>query len=248
MQFHGIGGEEHSAQAHHVTKCMHDHSHYKMESEISKGTASSAKAQAAQPAQSQPEGQLSLAAWMERSLSKGKSLLRSIWGSNELSSVGEAGDRAGQAQVLAQLGESREADGRGRNATGHENRQPDEAQAVQASRISQAAAAVPGPRVEEAVMPRTGENGGQEENLLRRIRVRFKDIAGHLTGHLRREAFSPRTKSSLEMKQERPKEERRKPARQKRDAVEIDSYRMEESYLLDSYDSRGGYRKLSTKK
>ena len=34
----------------------------------------------------------------------------------------------------------------------------------------------------------------------------------------------------------------------RRDAVEIANYHVEESYLLDSYDRKGGYSKISTKK
>ena len=81
MQFHGIGREEHSAQSHRVTTCMHDHSHFKMETGAARAASASANAQSQQV--SQGEGQLSLSAWLEKRFAKGKGLLRSIWGSSE---------------------------------------------------------------------------------------------------------------------------------------------------------------------
>ena len=248
MQFHGIGREEHSAQAHHVTTCLHDHSHYKMEADVSKAAANAARAQSQQVTQAQGEGQLSLSAWLDNYLSKGKNLLRSIWGSSEVSPVGEAGTRSGQEQVLAQISDSRETDNRGAVATGQESHQIESLQTVNTVRAAGAAAAVAPPRTQEAYGPAAAqEKVGQEENLWRKIRVRFKDITGHLTGHLKGNAFNAQTRSALPDRKV-PVRETRKPVRTRKDAVEIDSYRVEESYLLDSYDRTGSYSRLTTKK
>lgn len=246
MQFHGIGGEEHSSHTHQVTTCMHDHSHYKTESGAK--AANAARAQSQQAAQVQGEGQLSLSAWLDRYLSGGKKLLRNIWGSSEVSPAGETGTQFGQEQALAQIGDSRETDSRGAAATGQESRQADGAQTLHGAGIEGAASAVEPPRIQEVYGASSArEEDGQEENLWRKIRVRFKDIAGHLTGHLKGNAFQAGTKSSLPEKKV-PVREVRKTARSRNDVVEIDSYRVEESYLLDSYDRKGGYSKLSTKK
>lgn len=252
MQFQGIGRDEHSAQAHHVTKCMHDHSHYKMESESSRGASPVPKAQEVQAAQAQGEGQMSLSAWLDRYLSKGKGLLRSIWGGGEIM-PGEAGGTAGQAQT---------EDGLRTQATVTRSNAADPLQMQSASTLSaeqasqtvspamaaQAAAAVPNSAPEPSHVTAAQAVGAQEEGLWRRVKVRFKDIAGQLAGHLRGKAFTPRKKSFFQMEQEPRKEEPRKTARAKKDALEIDSYRVEESYLLDSYDRKGGYSRLSTKK
>ena len=108
MQFHGIGNEEHSAEAHHVTKCMHDHSHFKREADMSKAAASMARSQSME-AQQQNQGQFSLSAWLDNYLSRGKSLLKGFWSGGGTAVPGEAGNQSGQEQVLAQIGESREA-------------------------------------------------------------------------------------------------------------------------------------------
>lgn len=246
MQFHGIGGEEHSSHTHQVTTCMHDHSHSKTGGGAK--AASAARAQSQQAAQVQGEGHLSLSAWLDRYLSGGKKLLRNIWGSSEVSPAGETGTQSGQEQVLAQIGDSRGTEGGGTAATEQESRQADSAQALHGAGIERAASAVEPPRIQEVYGAGSArEEDGQEENFWRKIRVRFKDIAGHLTGHLKGNAFQAGTKSSLPEKKV-PVREVRKPTKTRKDAVEIDSYRVEESYLLDSYDRKGGYSKLSTKK
>jgi hypothetical protein len=84
--------------------------------------------------------------------------------------------------------------------------------------------------------------------MLRRIRVRFKDIAGQLTGHLRGNTSRFQAKKSFQPKQAITREEPQKTVKPRRDAVEIANYHVEESYLLDSYDRKGGYSKISTKK
>ena len=247
MQFHGIGREEHSAQAHHVTTCMHDQSQYKLGGGMSKAASASAGAQNQQIGV-QGDGQLSLSAWLEKYLSKGKGLLRSIWGSSEISQAGEPGDKSGQAQMMAQIGDSRETDTQGRGGSGQENLQPDVSRMLSASHVAQAAAAVPQPRVQSEPQAAAQTVGGQEDNLWRKIKVRFQDITGQLTGHRRQREACTQTRSSFQMQQERPREQSAKAKKPRRDALEIDSCRIEESYLLDSYDRKGEYSRISTKK
>lgn len=212
--------------------------------------ASSASAKAQQVSQNQGEGQFSLSAWLEKNLSKGKGLLRSFWGSSQVSQAGEPGDKSGQAQMMAQIGDSRESDAQGRLAFGQESLPPDVSRTLSASHVAQAAAAAPQPRIQEDSQAAAAAQatGGQEDNLWRKIKVRFQDITGQLTGHRRQREARTQTRSSFQMQQERPREQSARAKKPRRDALEIDSYRVEESYLLDSYDRKGEYSKISTKK
>ncbi len=252
MQFHGIEGGEHSAEMHHVTKCMHDHSHFKTEADVSKA-ASAAKSQSMQATEQQGQGQFSLSAWLDSHLSRGKSLLKGFWSGGGTAVPGEAGSQTGQEQVLAQISESAEA-GRaaaasaGPGTPAAASPQADLSQAVHVSRAAQAA--VPGAqsRAQEASQAGAGQESGAQEGMWRRIRVRFKDIAGQLTGHLRGNTSRFQAKKSFQPKQAVTREEPQKTVKPGRDAVEIANYHVEESYLLDSYDRKGGYSKISTKK
>ena len=73
------------------------------------------------------------------------------------------------------------------------------------------------------------------------MKVKFYSIAGQLLGR-----FSNR--NSLQSKQEKPKEDRRKHSTYRQDDVEIDCILTDDSYLMDSYDRKGEYSKLSVKK
>ena len=75
-----------------------------------------------------------------------------------------------------------------------------------------------------------------------------ENIAGQLAGHLPGNFFRFQGKNSFQSRQGAPKEEPRPSARRRRDRVELNSYHTEESYLLDSYDRKGEYSRLSTKK
>ncbi len=252
MQFHGIGNQEHTVQAHHVTNCMYDHTHSKTEA----GSKIGAGAQSQQTAAQQPEGQLSLSAWLDKYLSRGKGLLKGIWNGGESVPVREAGDRTGQEQVLAQINHSRDMDSAGQNTAlpAGDNYPKDSSQAqlsqtVHVTRAAQAAASVVQDQSKEAsqAVSMAEEKAGQE-GVWRKIRVRFKDIAGQLTGHLRGNTSKFQAKRSFQAKQAITREEASKTVKTKKDAVEIKKYHVEDSYLLDSYDRKGGYSKISTKK
>lgn len=246
MQFHGIGNEKHSAEVHHVTKCIYDHDH----SKPGAGASAVKTQQAAQQSQ-QSQEPFSLFAWMDNYLSRGKSLLKGVWSGGD-TAPGEIGKQSGQEQVLAQISESREAGDSGavdRNPAvrAADMQQPDPSQAVHVSRAAQAASPAAAPREQEAAQTVDAAREDQER-MWRRIRVRFKDIAGQLAGHLRGNTSRFQAKRSFQPKQTITRGEPEKNVKSKRDAVEIDKYHVEESYLLDSYDRKGGYSKLSTKK
>ena len=91
--------------------------------------------------------------------------------------------------------------------------------------------------------------GGRQETLWRKMKVRFKDITGQLAGHLPKK-FSGflQTRNSFQARQQKPKQDLRKHSKYREDKVEIDCVLTDDSYLLDSYDRKGEYSKLSTKK
>lgn len=253
MQFNGIGSG-HNTNTHYVTECMHDHSHYKKTGASSGGAFSGANNTQAMQAAEQ-EGQFSLSAWLEKALGNGKRLLRAVWGGNETVSMGEAGEKSGEAQVLAQIREDSASEGISANVTGQENHQPDTSQTLHTPQIAAAASAIAHPQSEEnyAYDSESEVIGGQQDALWKKVKVKFKDVAAQLSGYLTRR-FSPKksakfqSRNSFQAKREQQKEDLRKVGKHHRDVVEIDHARIEDTYLLDSYDKRGEYSKLSTNK
>lgn len=253
MQLDGVGSGGHSANMHHVSECMHEHSHYKPVGGAARAGGANG---AVQPQQTPQEGQLSLSAWMEKMLGKGKGLLKGIWGSNDTAASGEAGDKSGASQTLAQIREDAGAEGISANVSGQNNQQPDlsgsaVSQVPHTPQVAAAATAVVPPQTmqENPYFSAVQNAGGEQDNLWQKIKVKFKDVAGQLTGHLPRK-FSGffQTKNSFQPKQEPPKQDLRKHSKFRRDEVEIDCVLTDDSYLLDSYDRKGEYSKLSAKK
>ncbi len=85
------------------------------------------------------------------------------------------------------------------------------------------------------------DTGKQKQTAWEKVRVRFQALTGQLAGR-----FAGR--NSFETKQQKPKEDLRKHSRYKQDDLEIDCILTDDSYLLDSYDRKGEYSKLSPKK
>ncbi len=82
-----------------------------------------------------------------------------------------------------------------------------------------------------------------------RLRAKVKGVAGQLTGKLAGRFFRFQEKNSFQAKSEqRPNEDLRKRSKYRKDEVEIDCILTDESYLMDSYDRKGEYSRLSTKK
>ena len=251
MHLNGVGSDGHGTHVHRVTECMHEHEHFRKEGSMSGGASSGTAAQAP-PSVGQQEGQLSLSAYMEKLLGNGRRLLKGIWGSNETASAGEAGDRSGEAQVLAQIREDGTAEGIGASVAGQSGHQQDASRQVpHTPQVAAAATAVTAPRnVQDNPYFAAVENiGGRQDTIWQKVKVRFKDITGQLAGHLpKRFSGFLQTKNSFQAKQERPKQDLRKRSKYRRDEVEIDCVLTDDSYLLDSYDRKGEYSKLSTKK
>ena len=85
------------------------------------------------------------------------------------------------------------------------------------------------------------DTGKQKQTAWDKVRVRFQSLAGQLTGR-----FSG--KNSFQTGQQKPKQDLRKTSRYHQDDLEIDCILTDDSYLLDSYDRKGEYSKLSPKK
>lgn len=248
MQFNGIE-QEHNRGMHHVTNCIHDHSHYKLEGELHSAAASAAKQQAVQPAGQKQEGELSLSAWLEKNLNRGKRLLQGIWGSSEVPGAGEAGDKTGEAQVLAQLGEEDSPDRGNVHAAGAGSSAQGAVPALHTPQIAAAGTSVPLQEIQSnPYFSALQEDGNQSKTMLQKMRVKFKDITGRLTGHLPGKFFGAGKKGNFQAGKERPKEDLRRHSRYRGDKLEIDCILTDDSYLLDSYDRKGEYSRLSAGK
>lgn len=244
MLLNGIGNS-HGSDTHHVTSCMHDHS----VSEKKGGAAASGVQNTGNPALTsvrQAEAQFSLSAWLQKTLQSGKKLWGGIWGSDAL---GETDAKNAEAQSSAQTNDSNVMNFTGENLS-DKSVQQDFARKLHTPQIAAAATAVT--QMQDmrsnpyfSAVDRADDSQG---NLWQRIKVKFKNTAGQLAGHLPGKFFSAQTKSSFQAKQDRPKEDLRKHSKFRKDEVEIDCVLTDDSYLLDSYDRKGEYSKLSAKK
>lgn len=244
MQFNGIG-RGHDSEMHHVTNCMHDHAHYKKPESAASMGASSMEAQAMEMMREQ-EGELSLSAWLDRMLRNGKRFLHGIWNGGGDGEPGKDGGKADAAQVMAQIGDVSTVAQAKVSSAGQDMRRLNAASALHVSQIAAATAAVPLPKDPQGnpYFSAIESSGAQSENLWQKAKVRFRDLTGHLPGKF----FNARNKGSFQAKQEKPKEDLRKHSRFHGDKLEIDCILTDDSYLLDSYDRKGEYSKLSAKK
>lgn len=222
MQINGTG--IHQSELHHVTNCMHDHKH-SLDGKMA--SPSSSTSVATQPPQSKIEQQLqpsfSLSAWVQNTLSGTQAILFKLFG---IVSDKEPGDtRQNGAEMLAPIIPSSDSG-------------PHISQIEVASTIAQP--------------PQTINNNPHfvpiQENATpwQRIKVRFQNIAGSLTGFMAKH-FSFSNNSSFHTKQERPKEDLSRHSRFRKDELEIDCIITDDSFLMDSYNDKGEYSKLSSK-
>lgn len=233
MQINGVGsGDGHNHNMHQVTECMH-------ETGISKkgmtGAASSSKNAMSQNTGQmlQQSGGFSLSAWWKKVLAVGQKLYISVWGE---ASDGKNTDNTkgkglqSEAQIMASLGEEElgQTDiGTPLNAPG-------------AAEMTGAAMAKPDLH-NNPYFSAIEDTGKQKQTAWEKVRVRFHSLTGQLSGR-----FAGR--NSFQAKQQKPREDLRKHSRYRQDDLEIDCILTDDSYLLDSYDRKGEYSKLSPKK
>ncbi len=221
-------GSEHGSDLHHVTNCMHDHSHYRKDG----GAAANAGSQMSrlQMQKQQQDAQLSLSDWFGRAVAGGRRLLKGIWGTNETNSAGMAGDKTGSGHPMAQVGES--------TAAGSHIGVNDHTSAAHN------AAAQGNPYF--FTVP---ERNAAHMTPFQKVRAKVVAAAEKLAGKLPGKSFRFQAKNSFQAKPENhPRENLKRRSKYRKDEVEIDCILTDESYLMDSYDRNGEYRQLTTKK
>lgn len=232
MQINGVGsGNIHNSNMHQVTECRHDHSVTKK----SGGAAASfSPDNTLKTAMSQyrQEGQFSLVSWLKDALAGGRTLLHKIWGENpNVTTAQEAGDKSvlGTEQVMAQVGYPGESDSKaGLNPS-------------IAAQETMASASAAQQNLNNNPYFSTVEDAGKEKrSIWDKMRVRFQSMTGQLT-----KQFSGR--NTFQTKQQKPKEDLRRHSRYREDDLEIECILTDDSYLLDSYDRKGEYSRLSAK-
>ncbi len=241
MQFNGIG-MKHDAEMHHVTNCMHDHAHFRKETGDMGAGASGMKSQTMENVPGQEEGQLSLSAWLEKLRENGKRFLRGIWNGDPAGQEGKAADGTGAGKTV-ELREDAAAEQAVVRGTGVPS-------AVNASQAAAASQGVPpsGMIADNPYFSAVSGGESREKDIWQKMRVRFRDVKGQLAGHLPGKFFHAQTKNSFQAGKRSPREDLRKRSRFHGDELEIDCILTEDSYLLDSYDRKGAYSKLSAKK
>lgn len=223
MQLGGIG-RDHSSETHQVTNCMHEHTHYKKVGAAA-SAASNMNAQTFQLQEQQQEAQFSLSAWLQKTLRGGRNLFKGIWGTNDVNSPGPSGDKLGQAQLMAAVDENMVSKGQ------------------KAASIS---ADVQGNPYFAVVQ---GSPSSAHMTPFQKVRAKVKGVTGQLAGKLPRHFFRSQARNSFQAKSEqRSKEDLRKRSKYRKDELEIDCILTDESYLMDSYDRKGEYSQLTTKK
>lgn len=238
MQLNEIGSR-HSSDAHHVTNCMHSHAHFDKTGKMGAAASSGMSVQAMMAAESQVDAQFSLAAWLDKTLNSGRKLWGNIWGNGDVAGMAdvgrESGSERGAEQVSVILPQSNSQSG---------------SQILHTPQIAAAAAAVqPLQDIHNnpyfSAVERSDDRQG---NLLRRVKVKFEKMAGQLTERFPGKFFSAQARNSFQARQERPREDLRRQSKFRRDELVIDCVLTDDSYLLDSYDRKGAYSKLSAGK
>ena len=240
MQIGGIGNSglnNHNGMSHRVTTCLHDHQEKNPKGGMRISAASSDSAKMTEASQ-----QLSLWDIVRDTLARGKSLLGRLWGTES------GGDTAIGSRETSDGVRSQQA-GADPLVTLHEDARHD-------SHVAAASTSVQQPQTQMGSNPyftTHSDPGKVKENLFQKIRVRFRDAAGQLAkrfgGRLgERLAGRFSGKNSLDSRRQRSREDLRKHSRYKEEDLEIDCVLTDDSYLMDSYDRKGEYSKLTTEK
>jgi len=239
MQIGGLGSS-HSTSDHHVTNCIHDHHDVQKQAGGAAMKASAAMEASAAKTELQQEGLFSLSAWLKNMLGGGKGFLLNFWGQGQAT----AGSTEGNQAAVSGKGEGQAV------ISGTEGSQ---AETVAHAGDPNIAAAV-----QPAIQPRVthhppyfsgaGDAETRKQTFLRKIRERFQNVSGRMSGRRFRKKSGFQTRNSFQARQEKPREDLRRHGRYRKDTVEINYARTEESYLMDSYDRKGEYSLLTTKK
>ena len=249
MQVNGIGNE-HNSSHHNVTNCLHEHSVGKKDSGAFRSSGIDSLTLSGQNSTSQQEGQLSLSAWLDKTLHSGKDLLQRIWGSDPTAVTNGTGGQSLEAQVMAAFNDDGMAAGVGRDANGQTNYGAYSVPTHQSLHTSQIAAATTMVQPETARMIHQNPYfvtaaDDRPPKIWQKMKVKMKDVTGRLSGRLPGRLAGFWAKGAFQTKQEHPKEDLRKKSKYHQDKLEIDCVLTDDSYLQDSYNRKGEYSRLA---
>lgn len=222
MQINGYDSK-HGSDTHRVTSCMHDHGMADKKGAAGMPASPLNEMQKMEHQKALQDGQFSLSAWLNKALAGGRGFLLRIW------SDGDSSDKSneGAQGVNGQLQQTTEQTAR----TLEHNPALQNIQALQYAQAAQ----IPG---NPYFTPLT-ENK-PKETVIQKIRVNFHKLSGQLQEHLP-------GKHSFQAKEESTKQDLRRYSRYREEDIELECILMDDSYLLDSYDKKGEYSKLSPK-
>ena len=229
MQLGGIG-DNHSVGMHHVTNCLHDHEH-SLEGNLKMSSNSGSASQQAMQANQDQNVQLSLFDWIQKLFRGTGNRLLGFWHGNDTASAGQTGEKTGASQTMAQIYNTNDT-----SVINNTNLATQTQHLQQNPYFAAVDSEVPKP-----VQPSLGQ----------RIKMKCKEVASQLADHLPGRFvgnFSFGKNDSFHAKKEGTKENLRRRSKYREDTLEINCILTDESYLLDSYDRKGEYTQLTTKK
>lgn len=219
MQLGGIGNS-HSASMHQVTTCMHSH-----DTEQKVGAAkltSPAETPKLELRVHQEQTQLSFMEWVQQLLRSGRQRLLGFWRGSDVSIQSESGEKTVSGQVMAQVYAESDTSVKKQQDTLHNNPYFAAIEPEKSTTVS-----VP---------------------VFQKVKLKVKEATGQLAKHLPNKFFSFQKQGSFHAKKEGRREDLRRRSKYREDQLEIDCVLTDESYLLDSYDRKGEYSQLTTRK
>lgn len=237
MQINSVGGaQDHAsrqvAQRSHGTMPVHK-----------EGMVSPAAADLSETAQKTVQESVkntgfSLSALIKKALSGSRQLLANIWGesaeSREDAGVLQSQDKTQTKTLISDSQVSDRQDGQNESAPGPECPISPNVQAAAASAVIQQ-------KVDTApYFAAVEDTGAKERTMWEKVKVKFQSVAGQLTRQFSGE-------NTFQAKQEEHKEDLRRHSRYQGEDVQMECVLTDDSYLLDSYDKKGGYSRLTTK-
>lgn len=234
MQINSVNSG-HDQSSHHITNCLHQHSSIQ---EKAGGASSGAMAENAQQIMENVDtnDNFSLSDWMKKAFGNGKRFLGSIWSGGTATVSSDVIPSPGDGeQVMVQIGDPHTSD-RGQNREGNReyNLSAHSPQIAAAASVAQVPAQHGNPYFTVEA------SDTREHSLIEKIKVKFHSITGYMS-----KQFSGH--DTFHAQQEPSKEDLRRHSHYRGEQEEIDCVLTDDSYLLDSYDKKGEYTKLTTK-
>ena len=170
----------------------------------------------------QEQTQLSFMEWVQQLLQNGKQRLLGFWRGDGASIQSESGEKTISGQVMSQVPDGSDTSVKKQQDTLHSN------------------------PYFAAIEPEKASNAGIP--IFQKVKLKVREATGQLAKHLPNKFFSFQKQGSFHAKKEGRREDLRKRSKYREDQLEIDCVLTDESYLLDSYDRKGEYSQLTTRK